>query len=363
MSGTNFVGSAQITFKASPTPPNGSVGLMGIEGQPISSDPLVNPHLFRAVCLDIHGNPLTGTVKWQLSQQSETNYMLLADETPIPPDGIAVNGMSGSGGQNYDYNVQAVVPNNLAGNLPVSMDTFPKVAITLGTNGLRNLVSAYPGTHDNVEMLWTVYPADQVTLENQTTEVGSDGLYRNTITGVTGEAPFTAYLAASTFNPQLGTRDYSYTLPRRFIPPSIVIDKPYAQLPPNGSGVSTRFPDAVVKCQIQNNWATGTETLYLLTDQPVSTITVLNADGHPISSGRNGYPITTNGTDPTTFYVGSGTQTRLDLYMQWNGKNLPRASLAFADNDPSANASLTAPTIKELTGTVLNIPTGCPVMP
>uniref|UniRef100_UPI003B981D81 hypothetical protein n=2 Tax=unclassified Brucella TaxID=2632610 RepID=UPI003B981D81 len=64
-----------------------------------------------------------------------------------------------------------------------------------------------------------------------------------------------------------------------------------------------------------------------------------------------------------TFYVGSGTQTRLDLYMQWNGKNLPRASLAFADNDPSANASLTAPTIKELTGTVLNIPTGCPIMP
>ncbi|WP_420963990.1 hypothetical protein, partial [Brucella sp. IR073] len=81
----------------------------------------------------------------------------------------------------------------------------------------------------------------------------------------------------------------------------------------------------------------------------MSTITVLNADGNPISSGRNGYPITTNGTDPTTFYVGSGTQTRLDLYMQWNGKNLPRASLAFADNDPSANASLTAPTIKELT--------------
>uniref|UniRef100_UPI003B982901 hypothetical protein n=2 Tax=unclassified Brucella TaxID=2632610 RepID=UPI003B982901 len=249
MSGTNFVGSAQITFKASPTPPNGSVGLMIVDGQPISSDQLDSPHLFRAVCLDIHGNPLTGTVKWQLSQQPETNYMLLADETPIPPDGVAVNGMSGSGGQNYSFNVQAVVPNNLPSNLPVWVETFRVSNMTIRFDTfVRQISAVYIGTSHIPEILWTVYPADQVILENQTTSTEPDGSWQNTVTSVTGEARFTAYFAVSAFNPLIGNREFSGSFRVRLKPPSIVIDKPYAQLPPNGSGVSTRFPDAVVKC-------------------------------------------------------------------------------------------------------------------
>ena len=200
------MGSAELQFVAVENPPKSTLGVTSVEGTPFRNSDQTTAHLVMATYVDANGNPLPGEIKW--GPDITFGFALLGDETEMLGDGTTTNAVTFSYDSSFGIGITATAPDGATAQLSAAALPYaPLPSITITSDATAHqLTATYPGAADGTEVLWEAFPADQVQFAKRMTQTES-GSTQNTIT-YTGEAAFTAYISASSFNTKEGTRDY-----------------------------------------------------------------------------------------------------------------------------------------------------------
>ncbi|WP_188826579.1 hypothetical protein, partial [Brucella endophytica] len=334
----NPKGSIDLEFLAVEKPPKSTLGLMSLYGVPLIYIPTATP-LLQATWADSEGNPLVGEIEWE-SMDTYGKATLLSPTTKTAGDGTTVNGATPVY-QVTVFDLRATAPDGAQDRILVmAADPWgpnPSVHIAWDET-LQQLTATYSG--DGTEMLWAAYPADQVAFAHRTTQIVS-GSTQNTIT-FTGDTEVTAYISATTSNPDWGERDYGFL--RIKLTPSETCKI-----------TVTANPDPIPLYTSDQLTATVTGT-----DCGVSEIywsAGALPDGYTVSFSSNSSQVSGNPPTATTSITvtgpNSGTLPSVTVYARPDNSAVPTGSQTFPLTAGSVQPPVNVLVVRSLDGTPL----------